>query len=220
MVTKLTQSMMSNLEPVNLSGADLASAATLNLDALTYDYVNVTGTVTVTAITLASGAQAVLRFTGILTLTHNASTLILPGGANIVTAVGDVAVFRGISGGAVCVGYQRANGGPLRQYDSGNQTVSSAGSLSLTHGLGVMPRLVEFVLKCTTAEFNYSIGDELLVAPGANGTNTGFSAVISTTTVAVRFGSDANPMRILNKTSGASQSATNGSWALVVRAYA
>lgn len=220
MTTKLPQSMLSDLQPVNLAGADLASAATLNLDALAYDYVTVTGTVTVTAITLAAGAQATLRFTGALTLTHNGTTLILPGGANIVTTAGDVATFRGISGGVVCTGYTRANGGPLRQYDSGNQTVSAAGSLALTHGLGLMPRDVLFVLKCTTAEFNYSIGDELLVAPGQNGTNTGFSAVITTTAVNVRFGSDANPMRILNKTTGASQSATNSSWALVVRASA
>jgi len=212
--------MMSDLQPVNLAGADLASAATLNLDALAYDYMNVTGTVTVTTITLAAGAKATLRFTGALTLTHNGSTLILPGAANIVTGAGDVATFRGISGGVVCTGYQRANGGPLRQYDSGNQSIGVASQLGLSHGLGVVPRWVVFVLKCLTAQHNYSIGDELLVSPGMNGTNTGMSVRITSATIAVRFGSDANPFRILDNTTGASQSATNANWALVVRAYA
>jgi hypothetical protein len=40
-----------------------------------------------------------MRFAGALTLTHNATTLILPGGANITTAAGDTAVAIPVSGG-------------------------------------------------------------------------------------------------------------------------
>ncbi|MBL8838636.1 MAG: hypothetical protein JNL66_20455, partial [Alphaproteobacteria bacterium] len=91
-------------------GADIASAATVNLDAATGNLVDVTGTTAITAITLSQGRARVVRFTGALTLTHGAS-LVLPGAANIATAAGDVATFRGYAGGVVrCVAYAKANG--------------------------------------------------------------------------------------------------------------
>jgi hypothetical protein len=89
-------------------GADIASAATINLDTATGDLIDVTGTTTITAITLAEGLEKTVRFTGALTLTHGAS-LVLPGGANILTAAGDFAVFRGYAAGVVrCVVYTRS----------------------------------------------------------------------------------------------------------------
>lgn len=95
-------------------GADIASAATLDLDSATGNYLHVTGTTTVTAITLASGAERTVVFDGALTLTHNATSLMLPGGANIATAAGDRAIFRGEGSGNVrCIAYTRADGTPL-----------------------------------------------------------------------------------------------------------
>jgi hypothetical protein len=99
----------------NTYSSDMLSAATVNLANATGTIVNITGTVTITALgTVVAGAERVLIFAGILTLTHNASSLILPTGANITTAAGDVATMRSKGGGNwVCVGYQRANGKPL-----------------------------------------------------------------------------------------------------------
>jgi hypothetical protein len=97
--------------PNQAKGADIASAATVNLDAATGDFVHITGTTTITAITLASGKEATVVFDGALTLTHNATTLILPGGASITTAAGDRAIFRGDGSGNVrCIAYVKANG--------------------------------------------------------------------------------------------------------------
>ena len=91
-------------------GADIASAGTINLDTATGNLVDVTGTTAITAITLSQGREAVIRFTGVLTLTHGAS-LVLPGAASITTAAGDFAVFRGYAAGVVrCVTYSRADG--------------------------------------------------------------------------------------------------------------
>jgi len=75
----------------------------------------VTGTTAITALgTLAAGVERTVRFTGALTLTYNATSLILPTAANITTAAGDVARFRSLgSGNWVCVVYQRASGQPL-----------------------------------------------------------------------------------------------------------
>ncbi len=91
-------------------GANVASASTINLDTTTGDLIDVTGTTAITAITLAQGEQRTVRFTGILTLTNGAS-LVLPGGADITTAAGDFAVFRGYASGVVrCVTYSLASG--------------------------------------------------------------------------------------------------------------
>lgn len=89
-------------------GADIASASTINLTTATGSYLDVTGTTTITAITLADGVTRATRFTGALTLTHGAS-LILPGAVNITTEAGDIAFWAGYAAGVVrCVGYMRA----------------------------------------------------------------------------------------------------------------
>jgi len=98
-------------QPLNTAqGADIASATgagTLNLETATGNIVDVTGTTTLTAITLSQGHWRIVRFTGALTLTHGAS-LVLPGGANILTVAGDYAIFAGYAAGVVrCMGYFR-----------------------------------------------------------------------------------------------------------------
>ncbi|WP_395449968.1 hypothetical protein ACHMW7_09225 [Aminobacter sp. UC22_36] len=113
-------SAVSGNDGLNTSGADMASAATLNLANATGVVITVTGTTGITALgTVSSGAMRTLIFAGALTLTHNATSLILPGAANITTAAGDVAEFRSKGAGNwVCVGYQRANGAPVVNPDA------------------------------------------------------------------------------------------------------
>jgi hypothetical protein len=105
-------SLVTAKDNISVWGSDVASTATVNLDAATGDLIDVTGTTTITAITLSSGRERTVRFSGALTLTHSAS-LILPGAANIVTATGDFAVFRGYGSATRCVGYSRASGLPV-----------------------------------------------------------------------------------------------------------
>jgi hypothetical protein len=91
-------------------GSDVASASTLNLDTATGDLVDVTGTTSITAITLAEGKSATVRFTGALTLTHGAS-LVIPGAKNITTVAGDIATFRGYASSVVRLAdYQKLPG--------------------------------------------------------------------------------------------------------------
>lgn len=96
-------------------GADLASAATVNIGAATGNYVKITGTTTITAFdTVQAGTRRMVEFGGALTLTHNATSLILPTGANITTAAGDVATFVSEgSGNWRCANYMLASGKPL-----------------------------------------------------------------------------------------------------------
>ena len=98
-------------------GANVVSANTINLDTTTGDLIDVTGTTAITAITLVQGEQRMVRFTDILTLTNGAS-LVLPGGANITTAAGDFAVFRGYASGVVrCVTYSPISGLSLARFN-------------------------------------------------------------------------------------------------------
>lgn len=74
-------------------GADVASAAALNIGEDGW-YFHVTGTTTITSIEARlAGQEVTLHFTGALTLTHNATSLILQGGTNLTTAAGDVLTF-------------------------------------------------------------------------------------------------------------------------------
>lgn len=87
----------------------VASAATTNIGAAGSANVTITGVVTITAFdNVVAGIIRFAKFTGILTLTHNGTSLILPGAANITTANGDEAVFRSLgSGNWECIGYQK-----------------------------------------------------------------------------------------------------------------
>ena len=71
-------------------GGDLVSAAALVLDT-DGNYFDVTGTTTITSVgTKPIGTRIMLQFDGIVTVTHNATTLILAGGVNFVTVAGNL----------------------------------------------------------------------------------------------------------------------------------
>lgn len=123
LTASLTAIAIASLSPTNRSlptaigrkGSDCASASTINLSAYGGDFVDVTGTTTITAITSeAAGIRRKVRFTGALTLTHNATSLILPGVANITTAANDRAEFISLDGtNWLCFDYTTASGLPL-----------------------------------------------------------------------------------------------------------
>jgi hypothetical protein len=96
-------------------GVNEASATTTDIGAATGMYVHITGTTTITGFgTKTAGVKRICVFDGILTLTHNATSLILPTGANITTAAGDVAIMVSEgSGNWKCVAYVRADGTAL-----------------------------------------------------------------------------------------------------------
>lgn len=130
-------------------GSDIASASTINLDTATGNIVDVTGTTTITAVTLSQGRFRIVRFTGALTLTHGAS-LVLPTSANITTAAGDYAVFAGYASSVVrCVGYFRANGtavgGASHVVGLATRDMTLASGTQSITGLGFQPKSVELL---------------------------------------------------------------------------
>lgn len=120
-------------DALSAQGADIASATTTNIGAATGPYVNITGTTTITGLgTVTAGTERIVKFTGALTLTHNGTSLILPGAANITTAANDTAGFVSLgSGNWICLWYKRQSGQPIA-------TALSVGSIAFTSTSGVI----------------------------------------------------------------------------------
>lgn len=93
----------------------VASATSTAIGAAASENVDISGTTTITGFgTIAEGINRKGRFTGILTLTHNATSLILPGAANITTAPDDRYEARSLGAGNwIVTKYERANGGAI-----------------------------------------------------------------------------------------------------------
>lgn len=107
------------------------SASTVDIGAAAANTLQISGTTTITSLGVApSGTRRSLIFQGALILTHNSTTLQLPGAVNIQTASGDSAEFISFGAGAwFCLRYTLANGKALRfAYDRSNSvgTVSQA----------------------------------------------------------------------------------------------
>lgn len=87
---------------LNTTRIDVASAATVNLtsSAPNTRHINITGTTTITAFTVAAGQTYFVRFAGALTLTNNAG-IVTQTGANITTADGDTCILRATAANVV-----------------------------------------------------------------------------------------------------------------------
>jgi hypothetical protein len=119
----------------------LASAATTDLGSVASAYKSITGTTTITSLgtTAKLGTIHVVTFTGALTLTYNASSLILPTAANITTTAGDVAWFVQISSGNWrCVNYTLASGQPLNNTAVDLSTVFTTGDVKWRPATGTL----------------------------------------------------------------------------------
>lgn len=104
-------------QPLSLQADErnVASASTVNLGFQDSDKIYITGTTAITSFGLAlGGTRRNVRFEGALTLTYNGSSMLLPGGVDILTEAGDTLE-------AVCISnanwrvisYTRASGAPL-----------------------------------------------------------------------------------------------------------
>lgn len=93
----------------------IASAATCDLGTKDEGALDISGVVTITSFgTVSAGIRKWVRFTGVLTLTYNVTSLILPTSANITTEADDVALLESLgSGNWRCLLYFRKSGSPL-----------------------------------------------------------------------------------------------------------
>lgn len=155
---------------------------------------------------------------GGLTLAAVGSDKILSGGqqlASILLNTGDSGNLIGDGGSP---GLWRWTG--TRHYDSGPQTITSAGTLTLNHGLGLIPHAYRFALRCLTAQAGYAVGDEVAIDVEIINTTdiAGVSVKESSTALTVRYSSLASVFTVPHATTGAMTQLTNASWAFIVRA--
>lgn len=136
-----------NITTASNTGAvvDVASASTVVLNSTETNYFKITGTTTISTVTLAEGREVVVRFEGALTLT-NSAFLVNIGAGDITTEAGDIAVLRGEASGVVrMLSYTRASGSlfniaSLAEWASGaaNKLLSAVNFLpALLAALGV-----------------------------------------------------------------------------------
>jgi hypothetical protein len=139
-------------------GGDISSASPTVIDT-DGDYFDVTGTTNFAAFTVTAGRRFTIQFDGALTMTHHASTLDLPGAANITTAAGDVAEFFATGTNTVqCVNYTKADGTAVVLADNAITLAKMAG--------GTDGQIITFDAS----------GDPVAVGPGSDGqvlTSTG-----------------------------------------------
>ena len=101
-------------------------------------------------------------------------------------------------------------------YESGAQAIGT--NVAVSHGLGVVPKVVMAVFRCATAEFGYSIGDEIQVP---NGDHPGYSSTIvwASSTQVGFSATSTTAIRIPEKSTATFQVLTPTNWTLVFRAY-
>jgi hypothetical protein len=92
----------------------VASATTTNILGAASSFVAISGTTTITSFGTGINRWRFVRATGAFQITHHATSLICPTGANITTAAGDtfIVVSDGSSNARI-LAYQRASGQPL-----------------------------------------------------------------------------------------------------------
>lgn len=117
-----------------------------------------------------------------------------------------------------------ASGGIFTEtFTSAAQTITSAGGLTIAHGLTSVPTLVQLRLRNITADAGYSTGEEVIINGNSNdngsASNRGQSVWLDATNINIRFGSSATPYVILHKTSGAATVLTNARWSLLVKVW-
>jgi hypothetical protein len=85
---------ITNWDNLTAKGTDVASASTINLTTATGPRIDISGTVAITAVTLANGSMRIARATGIFVLTASATLIVNKStSVNYTTAVGDLMIF-------------------------------------------------------------------------------------------------------------------------------
>jgi hypothetical protein len=104
-------------------------------------------------------------------------------------------------------------------YRSGRQTITSGDSVTLTHGLGGMPDIIQYRLECRTDDSPFVVDDFIDVHMNQSDTTGRFNrAKINDTNIVIRF-ADNPECFVSNNGSGADINLTNSRWRLHVNAW-
>lgn len=187
----------------------LASASTVAIGAASANTISISGTTTITAFdTIAAGAVRHLAFTGALTLTYNATSMILPSAASITTAAGDTADFVSLgSGNWRCFNYTKANGQAVVAPAAGVTSAVAGNGITVSSATGAVTISQDFYSGTTVNNNSYPVGSYLVLST-VTGNPTPSVAATSTLYTPPSSGST----YFTNISQGAGSSACAGTW--------
>ena len=110
-------------------------------------------------------------------------------------------------------------------YTSPAQTITTGGTVNLSHGLGAQPKIVQCFIQCVTAELGYSVGDRITVsnAPDVDTGSaipTGVRVRVTTSQLQLYYGNQAAVFKGIRQDTGAYANLNNAKWRLYVNAWA
>lgn len=203
----------------NLAATDtIASATTTDLGSKESVFLTVSGTTTITGLgTISTGIYRWVTFSGILTLTHNGTSLILPGATSITTAAGDAGIFLSLgSGNWKCLQYLQnshpvfnpAAAGAL----AGVTTINASGQFTSTVASGTPPLVVTSTTQVANLN-SETLGGATFANPGPIGT-TPSTGAFTTLSASSNFAINTNKFTVDSSTGNAVMAGTvtgNGS---------
>ena len=206
-------------------GGDITSASPLVIDT-DGDYFDVTGTTGFSAMTVAANRSFVLRFVSTVAITVGSGITLNNASSNYTTAAGDIVVCQSTAANTVTGWIIKADGTavvatglPAPDFTSSEQTVTVDTLLEVAHGLGAIPILVQVVLRCKTANLNYSVGDEIVwhgTPVTSASSDRGVTVGSDSTNVFLVQGAE---ILIHDKSSFDDANVTAGSWRWVVKVW-
>lgn len=111
-----------------------------------------------------------------------------------------------------------------KEYVSAEQAITAGGLLTLTHGLGAVPKLVVAEVVCKTAENGFSVGDVITMPAHQSSSSVldsyGMSVRRTSTQLLIRVGVDGGPITAIRADNGSAVNLTFGNWRLILRAFA
>lgn len=101
--------------------------------------------------------------------------------------------------------------------ESAEQTITTNSLLSVTHGLGRIPKDVQLLLRCKTADRNYSVNDEVVPAFGVNSTASYYVPAPVGANATLVFSRVGFFIAVFDYSTGSFVDITNSSWRLFFR---
>ena len=111
--------------------------------------------------------------------------------------------------------------GPFTAYfQSADQTITSSGALTLAHGLGAAPKMVQGFIKNVTAQSGYVTGDILPMAFYLTDAERGVTIRVDATNIYIYYGLSTTVFQTGSTANGSVQFLINTRWSFFVRAVA
>lgn len=106
-------------------------------------------------------------------------------------------------------------------FTSAFQTVTSAGTLTIAHGLGRVPEFIQTILAFQNTAGGHTAGTQLFIGSSVTtNSNRGIRASADATNIYIGYGSDVTVFEVINAATGAIVAIANADVRLIIRAWA